>query len=88
MTRANEHSEEQEENGNTRVTEPQVHKNGNLQCLFSVHVDDMEGIATREVAESLLKHLNKIVRLHEFPTHWNAARAFFGSSVHASVRVY
>ena len=61
LARAKEHNEERQETGNTRITEPQEYKKGSLQCLLSVRVDDTNGIATREVAYSLLKHLNNIV---------------------------
>ena len=38
-----------------------MYNKGNLQCLFSVHVDDIKGVATRDVVDPLLKHLNTIV---------------------------
>ena len=57
LVRANEHNEEQQETC-TRHTKPQEFRKGNLQCLLSVHVDDIKGTATTEVAETLLKHLN------------------------------
>ena len=60
LIRAKEHNEEQQETG-IRHTEPQAFKKGNLQCLLSVHVDDIKGTATKEVAEALLKLLNNKV---------------------------
>ena len=58
LIRAKERNEEQYETGKTRNTEPQVFERSNLQCLVSVHVDDIKGTAAREVAEPLLKQLN------------------------------
>ena len=58
FTRAKEHNEEQHETCRTRTTQPHAYEKGNLQCLLSVHVDGIKGVATKEVAEPLLKHLN------------------------------
>lgn len=57
LERARQHNGEQQETGLRRVI-PQEHKAGNPQCLLSVHVDDIKGAASKDVADSLLKHLN------------------------------
>ena len=54
ITRATEHDEEQRETGRARNTQPQAYEKGNLQCLVSVHVGDINGVATREVADRVL----------------------------------
>ena len=56
--RANDHDNEQKEAGMYRTLEPQAYIKGRLQCLLSVHVDDMKGTAGKETAEPPLKHLN------------------------------
>ena len=47
--------------GTYRNTQPQAFFTGNLQCLLCVHADDTKGAATKETAESSLKHLNSKV---------------------------
>ena len=49
---------EQHGTGNHRNTQAQAYIKGNLQCLIGVHVDDAKGAASRETAESLLKHFH------------------------------
>ena len=47
--------------GNARAIKEQVYKFGNLVCLVSVHVDYIKGTTRRQLAESLLALLNKLV---------------------------
>ena len=60
VARAPQHNEEQQETGKRQVS-AQEYKKGNLQCPLSVHVDDIKGTAPKEIADSLLKHLNDTV---------------------------
>ena len=48
-----------------------------MQCLLSVHVDDIKGAATKEVAASLLKHLNEKV---------GQCKADYGSFMHTGIQ--
>ena len=57
IERARQHNEEQQEVVFRKVA-AQEYKKGNFQCLLSVHVDDIKGTETKDVADSLLKHLN------------------------------
>ena len=59
IARAKEHSEQQAEISNHR-TLPQVILR-ELKCILSVHVDDLKGAATRQMADRLLKHLESMV---------------------------
>lgn len=59
---ASDHNEEQHASGKQRNTQPHPHVPGNLQCLFSVHVDDVKGKARNETAEPLFKHRNEKAR--------------------------
>ena len=61
IERANEHDAEQSEQSSSRTLPPVERKK--LKCILSVHVDDLKGAATREIADSLLQHLNKAVGL-------------------------
>ena len=56
--RAQTHNLEQQEVAEARKIIPGKPTPGNLQCLLSVHVDDINGTAPKSVAESLLRHLN------------------------------
>ena len=57
LVRARQHNEEQQETGKRQVV-AQEYKQDSFQCLLSVHVDDIKGMSTKEIADSLLKHLN------------------------------
>ena len=54
--RAQEHNEEQQETSNFRNTAPQMYVQGNIQCMLSVHVDDIKGTARKDTTGSWLKH--------------------------------
>ena len=57
LERAKRHNEEQQGTGKRQLA-AQEYRKGNLQCLLSVHVDDINGTAPKEIADSLLKYLN------------------------------
>ena len=59
--RAQAHNLEQQEIAEPRQVVQGRFTPGNLQCLLSVHVGDIKGIAPNEIADSLLKHLNDSV---------------------------
>ena len=61
MERAREHDDEQAGRCNSRIIICLQFMAGNRTCILSVHVDDIKGIARKEVAEPLLAHLNKLV---------------------------
>ena len=75
--RANAHNEEQQESGTTRLTEAHQYIPGNLHCLFSVRVDDIQGTARSSTADSLLAHLNDKV---------GRCKAGCDSSMHAGIQ--
>ena len=60
LERARQHNEKQQRTGKRQVS-PQEYTPGNLQCLLSVHVDDIKGTASTGLAGSLLKHMNDTV---------------------------
>lgn len=74
---ASEHVEEQQESGGGRDTVSQVYAHGGLQVLPSVHVYDIKCPAAKEVAQSLLQHLNDKV---------GQCKAHYGSSSHIGMQ--
>ena len=75
--RAKSHDLQQQEIGSPRHIEPSKPTPGNLQCLLSVHVDDIKGTAPKAVAESLLAHLNASV---------GSCKADYGSFLHTGIQ--
>ena len=84
--RAKEHNEERQESGQTRQIQPLVFLKGNSQCLLSVHVDDIKGAATREIAESLLKHFN--VKVGQCKADYNSSLHICIQHEHSAGRVF
>ena len=62
VARAKERHEEQQEFGNVRSLSAQQCEPGKCKCLLSAREGDIKGIATRQVADSPLAHLNDKVR--------------------------
>ena len=88
------HNEQQRETGKGRNIPPQAYVHGNVQCLLSVHVDDIKGNTRKGIAESLLAHLNETVGrcnadcssfLHACIQHEHAAGVVF---THQYVYIY
>ena len=48
-----------------------------LRCILSAHVDDIKGAARRQVAESLLRHLEQ---------HFGPCKAEWGSFMHTGIQ--
>ena len=59
--RASQHNEEQHEIGKFRDIEPRICVIGKCQCLLSAHVSGIKRTASKDVAETLLKHSNDTV---------------------------
>ena len=57
--RAQAHNFEQQGTREPRSIIPGSYTPKNLQCLLSVHVGDIQGIAPKSVAESFLRHMNE-----------------------------